>query len=108
MIQKNNQISPWFAWIICVSLLKITSLGKISVIIGSSFAFFSAAPIVVPLSGMLSGVAGSLLVFAGSCITRFFFYPSWSFHLLAYHIPGLFASLYWASEHWVIRLLPSV
>lgn len=108
MIQKNNQISPWFAWIICVSVLRITSLCKMSLIVGSSFAFFSMAPIVVPLSGMLSGVAGSFLVFAGSCITRFFFNSSLSLHLLAYHIPGLFASLYWACNHWVIRLLPSV
>lgn len=66
------------------------------------------APIIVPLAGMFGGIEGSLILFAISSSVRFFWSGIVSFHFLAYHIPGLFASLYWAKPHWAFRLLPSV
>lgn len=108
MMRKNNQVCPWVTWLGCVSVLKLSSFLKTSFIIGSSCAFFSVAPIMIPLSGLLSGISGSFIVFAMSCIIRCVYTPSFSLHLLAYHIPGLFASLYWACDHYIMRLLPAV
>lgn len=108
MIHTNVQRGPWISSVFCAVALKVTAFCKTSFILGSSCAFFSLAPIIVPLSGMLGGIEGSFVLFAISCIVRFVWSGMFSFHFLAYHIPGLFASLYLSCPHWGLRLLPAV
>ena len=108
MIRNKVQIGPWISSVFCAVALKITAFCKTSFILGSSCAFFSVAPIIVPLSGMFGGIEGSFVLFAISCIVRLIWSGIFSFHFLAYHIPGLFASLYLSCSHWGLRLLPSV
>lgn len=108
-MNQRKKFNAWLTSLVCTGLIKTTSIVKTSFIIGSIGAFFSFAPIFVPLSGMLAGMQGSFLFFMMSILMRYFLTNSWwSLHILAYHVPGLFASLYWASKHWAIRLLPSI
>jgi len=109
MIKKILNVHSWFFITIFTSLVKISSLFKVSFVVGSTAAFFSATPIVQPLAGVWGGVVGSSLVFLLSAILRMFI-GGWSpFILLAYHIPGLCASLALASRHWALHLaLPAL
>lgn len=108
MMDNKKTYNPWFSSCLCTILLKISSLYKISFIIGSSFAFFTFAPMIVPVAGMLGGITASLILFSIGIVSRYFWFSSWSLHLLAYHVPGLFSSLYWCKNSWVIRVLPVI
>lgn len=91
------------------SLIKAASFLKVSFILGSWAAFFSATSIVVPLVGAFTGISGSIVIFGLSMIVRYVISGSLPFIFLAYHIPGLCASAYFASSCAIIRLfLPLV
>jgi len=75
---------------------------KVSFIIGSTAAFFSLANCIVPLSGAFFGISGSLVMLFMGCIGKISL-GTLSPLLLAYHIPGFFASLYWATRSSIIR-----
>lgn len=69
---------------------------KLSFIVGSETAFFSAAHCVRPLTGLYSGVrmsAGILLLRSFLSIFYLHMVPALA---LVYHIPTFFASLYWS------------
>lgn len=87
------------------SLIKIASFFKVSFILGSWTAFFSATSIVVPLTGAFTGLSGSIGIFGLGMIMRYVITGSLPFIFLAYHIPGLCASAYFASSSILIRLL---
>ncbi len=84
--------------------MKLTSLCKLSFIMGSRHAFFSASNILFPVSGLFLGVSGSCLWFAMSLIIRLLYGGSFYLHLV-YGVPGFCASLYMASPHKLIRLV---
>ena len=87
------------------SLMKLSSLFKVSFFVGSTAAFFSATSITQPLIGVWGGVSGSSTLFIITMIMRMLI-GNWSpFILLAYHIPGFFASLSLASRHWVLHIV---
>src|SRR3990170_588652 len=86
-------------------LAKLAGFLKVSFILGSYTALFSASSIVVPLTGAFAGCVGSFSFFGVSFLIRCLLNKSILLHHLAYHIPGLFASLYWASPGFVIRVL---
>jgi hypothetical protein len=80
-------------------LVKLSSLFKISFIVGSYTAFFSAISCVMPLSGAFTGLLGSCGKFSVISVVRFIVWGALPLHFLAYHIPGFCASLYWARPH---------
>lgn len=41
-------------------------------------------------------------------LTQISFFGALPFHFLAYHIPGLFASLYWATQSRLVKIAPAV
>ena len=96
---RNSLVTLFFT-----SLVKCTSLFKVSFILGSTAAFFSLTPMVQPLIGVWGGLVGSSGLFALGILLRFIMTGSISFILLAYHIPGLFASYALASRHWVLHV----
>lgn len=89
----NTIKSLWLRSIVLSTLAKLAGVFKVSCIIGSYTAWFSALPIIMPLSGVWVGLSGSSIVFGLSLAIRMllegFFMP---LHYLAYHIPGLLAA----------------
>ncbi|HEV2601144.1 MAG TPA: hypothetical protein VGT41_02500 [Candidatus Babeliales bacterium] len=81
-------------------LVKMSSIIKGSLIIGSQTLFFSASSIVVPVLGAYAGVANSLAV----ALLRLLFVGMVGAKGLALVVPGFFASLYWNTQHWLVRL----
>ena len=99
--QKHN-VSPFLFTL----LVKCASVFKVSFIMGSYVAFFSATSIIVPLAGAFSGVAGSCIVFALGLAAKLFFGGKvLSLKFLAFIVPGFCASLYWGSRSALIRVL---
>lgn len=86
-------------------MLKISGLLKISFLVGSQMIWFSASNSVLPLAGAFGGVMGSGLVFLIRQLLHLLFFKTISLSFLAFCIPGLCASLYWSTNHFVVRLL---
>lgn len=84
---------------------KIASLLKISFIVGSHTAFFSAVNICNPLIGAFNSRLHTLLIFFALFTVRWFTMGICDFHFLAFFVPGLFAALYWNTKGPLIRLL---
>jgi hypothetical protein len=87
---------------LCSAFL-LMRFAKISYIVGSTFSFFSLSDVVMPLSGLL-GIGFSLLVVLLRGSLRMAF-GNIALFKLVYHIPGLCASAYWASENKLISLI---
>jgi hypothetical protein len=86
-------------------LAKMVSIFKVNTILGSFMASFSGVNAITPLVGVFGGVAGSCSFLGLGLLVRFLLTSSLSFHYLAYHIPGFFASLYRGSNSIFIRLV---
>jgi len=93
------QAVAWFM------LIKLASFFKVSFIVGSQFAHFSAVSIGVPVVGLISGISGCGFLFILKMILGFMYNPTGVLHLLAFCVPGFCASLYLASSHSGIRLV---
>jgi hypothetical protein len=97
---KNSLKAASFA-----GIAKISGLMKVSFLVGSQMVWFSASNAVLPLAGAFGGVMGSGLVFFIRQLLHFIFFKTVSLSFLAFCIPGFCASLYWATQHYTIRLL---
>lgn len=87
-------------------LVKLSSLLKVSFIIGSYTAFLSMTSVMMPLSGAFGGIWGAILVCALGLGFKLTIGSAITFKFLAYSgIPGLFAGLYWGSNSWGARLI---
>lgn len=86
-------------------ICKLSGLMKVSFVIGSQMIWFSASNAVLPLAGAFGGIAGCGLVFVVRQLIHLFFFKTVSLSFLAFCIPGFCASLYWATNHYAIRLL---
>lgn len=86
-------------------IAKISGLLKVSFLVGSQMIWFSASNSVLPLAGAFGGVMGSGLVFLLRQLVHIIFFKTISLSFLVFCVPGLCASLYWASNHYAIRLL---
>ncbi|HLW72510.1 MAG TPA: hypothetical protein VKR54_00500 [Candidatus Babeliales bacterium] len=86
-------------------IVKLAGLIKVSFLVGSQMIWFSASNSVLPLSGAFGGVMGSGLIFFTRQLLHLIFFKTVSLSFLAFCVPGLCASLYWATHHYAIRLL---
>lgn len=89
-------------------LAKLTACAKFSFIIGSKMAFFAPAAILLPLAGAFGGVAGSLGMLGMGLLIRSLFFGFMPMFFLAYHLPGFFASFYWATNSKFLKILPAI
>lgn len=87
------------------AIFKVSTLVKMSFLLGSQMIWFSGVNCVLPLSGAFGGVFGASLLFLTRQLIHLIFYKTVSLSFLAFCIPGFFASLYWSTNHFVIRLL---
>lgn len=86
------------------ALVKISGLVKISFLFGSLMIWFSGANSVVPLAGAFGGVFGAALVFLMRQLVHLVFFKTISLSFLAFCVPGFCASLYWATNHFLVRV----
>lgn len=107
MISKKL-LSPLQNILLFNTLIKVSGFAKLSFIVGSQIAFFTGVAIITPLSGAFAGIAGCFGVFGVGILIRAFLFGWVPFHFLAYHVPGLFASFYWATESKLVRILPAL
>lgn len=100
--KQKSTVSPF----IFMLLIKCASIFKVSFIVGSYLAFFSATAIISPLAGAFMSIFNMCLVFAFGLTAKVIIAGALpSFKFLAYIIPGFFASLYWSSPSALIRVL---
>jgi hypothetical protein len=87
-------------------MLKLVSFIKMSLLMSSQMIlWFSAANCIVPLSGAFGGITASVGLFAARQLVHLLCFKTLSLSFLAFSVPGLCASLYWATRHYAIRLL---
>jgi hypothetical protein len=86
--------NPTFFTIVLTGFVNVTSLIKISHIVGSYASFFSINQCITPLSGFFGNVNSCTTLFACRAFFKFFKVGTYSIPLTAYHIPTFFASLY--------------
>jgi len=84
---------------------KLCALFKLSFIVGSYAAFFSASNCVVPLIGAFAGLPGAISFFLVGICVRSLASPIAFFKLLAFYVPGMVASVSWIEEFKYIRVL---
>lgn len=87
-----------------LSLVKLLSFIKVSFLVGSSMVWFSGVNSIVPLTGAFAGVTGAMFFFLMRQMIHLLLFKTLSFSFLALCIPGLCASLYWATNHPIIRV----
>lgn len=83
-------------YLILVVLTKLSSIIKVSFVLGSFCAFFSMTSMTIPLIGHYVGTFGAIIVFSFSLLMRIIFGYSFSLKIAAFYIPGLCASIYLA------------
>ncbi len=86
-------------------IIKLASFFKVSFIVGSHFAHFSAVSIATPLVGLFSGMTGCLVLLVIKMMLGLCYNPLYFLRILAFCIPGFCASLYLASSHSMVRLI---
>ena len=86
-------------------VLQLSSLIKLSFVIGSQMIWFSGINAVLPLVGAFGGIAGCGIVFLIRQLIHLFFFKTISLSFLAFCIPGFCASLYWATHSYMVRLM---
>lgn len=89
----------------CFSIIKISKFFKISFILGSTCTFFSGTAIVSPLIGLFAGGPATLGIFLLDLLLRYLLFGMFSFHMLAYYLPGFCAAIYFAYPTIVVRLI---
>lgn len=102
-IRMNPALSAFSVQI----LGKLIAFAKFSFIVGSKMAFFAPAAVLLPLAGAFGGISGSLGMLGMGLIMRCLFFGAMPLAFLAYHLPGFFASLYWANDSKIFRIIPA-
>jgi len=101
LFQKGRQLG---GVIFFYAGIKMAALLKMSYIIGSEMAFFSATNVLHPIGGKMLGVSGSFLWFVLTCAVRLGSGASMYLSII-YGLPGFCAALYMARSHMLIRLI---
>ncbi len=89
-------------------MAKLCAFAKFSFMVGSKMAYFAPAAFLLPLVGAFGGISGSCAMLGLGLILRVLVYPVMPLAFVAYHLPGFFASLYWANRSKAARLIPVV
>jgi hypothetical protein len=95
-MKANTSVSKIMTASLITILAKLGGIFKVSLIFGSFAAFFTASSMLLPLSGAFGGILGSITFLVIGAMIRILTGSVLSFKILAYHIPGFFASAYWA------------
>jgi len=86
------------------SAVKVSSLAKLSFVVGSHMVWLSGPAIITPLVGAFGGFFASSIVLIIRMTVHFLLFKTLSLSFLAFCVPGFFGSLYWATRSSVIRV----
>ncbi len=100
-----NSMQVFLKTIGAYTTVKAASFLKISYVIGSQVALFSASNVVTPLVGLYGGTLTAFGVTIFGFAIRYVLVGSFSWHILSYFVPGLCASLYFSQPNIATRLL---
>ena len=90
-------------------LAKLATVFKVSFVVGSQMALFSVANCITPLVGTFCGATAAGALFLAHLLWHLLMYKTVSLGILAFHVPGLCASLYLAKRSSAIRFfLPAL
>ena len=103
-MQKNNFFLRLAQYSGFARFIGLSSLVKLSWIVGSHISFFSGINIAAPLSGAFGGIFGSIVAFVVRIAINFCFFGVLSVKCLLLGVPNFFASLYWGTTHWLVRV----
>lgn len=103
-MQKNNFFVRLAQYTGFTGLIGLSSLIKFSWMVGSHISFFSGINIMAPLSGAFGGVFGSIASLVMRTVVHFCLFGVLSIKSLTIGIPTFFASLYWSTTHWFVRV----
>ncbi len=99
-------------WPVCAGLFLgfVTAVGAIlwfpiAPIWGSWAGFFSPKAFLVPLAGAFGGIGGSFLITAVRLLGRMLWGAAFDAHICAHYLPGLCASLSWATRSACLHVL---
>lgn len=100
--RKNTLIS----YISAFSLAHLVSFLKVNLILGSFCATFSAVNVILPLTGLWCGMAGSTLVIGARLLFKVAMYKgTLPLSYLAFYVPGLCSAYYCATQSILFRFL---
>lgn len=94
------------AVLVPISYKLFASDAPLAWIVHSVSPYFSLYNCIKPLSGAFGGIGGALMIAFASLVSSIVFKGTaiFSTAFLSLHLPGLSASLYWATAHWLVRL----
>lgn len=104
-MKTNNILRSSVSVLFCTSVLKLSSIFKASFILGSQCVYFGASSFLHPVIGAYAGISATCATFGLIFLVKMVWWHSFSWHLLAYHIPGLLAALAWARPHWILHIV---
>lgn len=96
---------PYSKIILNAIFLKISSLIKATIILGTHSAFFSVSSMVHPVLGAFNTWPTLLGIYTALALVKWCWAGSFSWHYLAYFLPGLCASLSWAHPRWRLSII---
>lgn len=94
------------AVLVPISYKLFASDASLAWIVHTVSPYFSLYNCVKPLSGAFGGIGGAFMIALASLVSSIVLKGSavFSTAFLSLHLPGLAASLYWATAHWLVRL----
>jgi hypothetical protein len=102
---SDKAIRYCYQTLLAFGLVELTSLLKMSYMVGSKSAFFSASNIALPMTGILGG--GTILTSSITllrALAKWFVFGINPFSFLVFHIPGIVGVYYWRSTTQFIKL----
>ncbi len=107
-MNNKNKIIPALAILFfSYGFVELLSLGKLSFMVGSHCAFFTASNCVVPLTGLFGGSLLTIGIAIIRSLMRWMVIGANPLAFMVFHIPGIAAAWYWrSSSSWVKVGLP--
>lgn len=103
MMHLSHALKNKYAQLVLMFFAKCASFFKMSFVVGSYTALFSASNCVTPLVGTFCGPLAASLFFLVRITLRIIMYKTVSLSILAFYVPGLCASLYCATRSSIIH-----
>lgn len=103
MIRNLNSNKSWLHAVYFALLSQVARYIPFNIILGSFGSFFSCIAICMPIAGSFGGVGAAFTCFALISFIKLCT-VGLAKSIVSYHIPSLFASLYWSIESRIFRI----
>ncbi len=104
MMNTNKTLRYFSKTMLAFGIIELASMLKMSYMVGSWSAFFSATNIAVPMAGVFGGTALTGLITIMRALSRWLLLGSNPASFLVFHIPGVVAAFYWRSSSRLVKM----